>query len=237
MALSRNQKQAQVKDLTDKMGSASSIIFAHYIGLSVIEVSELRQKLKEVQAEMKVAKKTLIKIAAKDAGLPELTDDTLEGPVSLIISNDDPLSGAQIAFKFAKDHDQVALIGGVFEGKMLSKEEAIILAKMPNRETLLAMFANMIRSPLVNFAGICNSPLSGFACALQEMADKGGFTEEEPMKEETSKENEEPANAPVEEKSEEKKDDATEASTDTATNDSNESSDTSGSDVSKESES
>src|SRR3989344_2545414 len=172
MALTRQQKQAQLIDLTDKMRRARSVVFAHYIGLSVADVSKLRRSLREKNAEMKVGKKTLMCIAAKEAGLPTIEDDSLDGPVSCIFSFGDPLSGAQIAFKFAKDHDKVALIGGIFDGKILTKKEAVELAKMPSREILLATFMQMLRSPLVQFASICNSPLSGFARALDALAKK-----------------------------------------------------------------
>lgn len=175
MAISRDQKVAQVQTLKQKMSEASSLIFAQYIGLSVSEVSDLRSKLRDGGAEMKVAKKTLIEIAAKEAGLPEIDSTTLEGPISVIFSFADPLTGAQIAFKFAKDHKQVVLVGGVFDGKILGKREAMELAKMPSREVLLATFMGMVRSPLVKFAGMCNSPLSGFARALDQLAEKGGL--------------------------------------------------------------
>ena len=174
MALSRDRKQAQVKELTEKIGSAQSIILAHYIGLSVAEVSELRSKLRKGNAEMKVAKKTLMKIAAKEAGLPEFGEDAMKGAVSMIFSFGDPLSGAQVAFKFSKDHDKVHILGGLYDGKILSREEALELAEMPSREALLALFVGMIRSPLINFAGMCNSPLSGFARGLKQLAEKGG---------------------------------------------------------------
>lgn len=176
MALTRQQKQAQLSDLTDKMRRAQSVIFAHYIGLCVADVSKLRRSLREKNAEMKVGKKTLICIAAKEAGLPTIEDDTLDGPVSCIFSFGDPLSGAQIAFKFAKDHDKVALIGGIFDGKILTRKETIELAKMSNREVLLATFMSMLRSPLVQFASMCNSPLVGFTRAMSELAKKKGST-------------------------------------------------------------
>jgi len=197
MALSKDQKQAQVAELKDKMSSANSIIFAHYIGLSVAEIADLRSKLKEGGAEMKVAKKTLTKIATKESGLPEIADENIEGPVSLIFSNDDALAGAQIAFKFAKDHDQVELIGGIFEGNVISKEEAVELAKMLSRTELLAKFVGICRSPLVNFAGICSSPLSGFVRAVSELAKQKPASDESPA--------DKPAEeAPAEEKAEEK---------------------------------
>ncbi|MBM3227953.1 50S ribosomal protein L10 [Candidatus Peribacteria bacterium] len=172
MALTKEQKQAQLTELKDKMKRSQSVIFAHYIGLTVADVSDLRNKLRENKAEMKVAKKTLMRIAAKEIGLPEVGEDLMDGPVACIFSFEDPLTGAQVAFKFAKDHNQVALIGGIFDGKMLSKDEAVAMAKMPGRKELLGMFMGMVQSPLRSFASICNSPLTGFARALSEVAKK-----------------------------------------------------------------
>jgi large subunit ribosomal protein L10 len=172
MALTRNQKKAQLTALTENMKKAESVIFAHYIGLTVADVSALRAKLKEAKAEMKVAKKTLMRLATKEAGLPEIPEAALTGPVACIFSFSDPITGAQVAFTFAKDHQQVALIGGIYDGKILSKEEAVALAKMPGRQELLTIFAGMLQSPLRSFASICSSPLTGFARALAEVAKK-----------------------------------------------------------------
>lgn len=159
MALTKKQKSAQLQELKDKMQKSSSVMFAHYIGLTVHDVSDLRDQLRAQDSEMKVAKKTLMQLAAKDLGLPELTYDTLQGPVACIFSFADPLTGAQVAFKFGKANPQVELIGGIFEGKLLSKEEAIAIAKIPGKQQLLGMFAAMI-----------NSPLSSFARGLSELA-------------------------------------------------------------------
>jgi large subunit ribosomal protein L10 len=152
MALTKVQKSAQLKELKEKMEKSSSVMFAHYIGLTVKNVSDFRDQLKTSGAEMKVAKKTLMQLAAKDLGLPELTDATMNGPVACIFSFADPLTGAQVAFKFGKTNPQVELIGGIFEGKLLSKDEAISLAKIPGKMQLLGMFASMLNSPLTSFA-------------------------------------------------------------------------------------
>ena len=64
------------------------------------------------------------------------------------------------------------IIGGIFDGKLLTKEEAVEMAKMPGREQLLAMFASMLQSPLVSFASVCSSPLTGMARGLSELAKK-----------------------------------------------------------------
>jgi large subunit ribosomal protein L10 len=159
MAVTRAKKEEQLKELTDKWQKSQSVLFAHYIGMTVSDVSELRNQLRQKKAEMKVAKKTLMRLAAKELKLPEIGDDMMDGAVACIFSYEDPLSGGQITFKFAKDHPQVELIGGVFEGKLLSKEEAVRLAKIPGKQQLLGMFAAM-----------CNGPLSSFARALSELA-------------------------------------------------------------------
>ncbi len=176
MAVTRDQKKEQLKDLKEKLSRASSVVFAHYIGMNVTDVSELRRSLKKAGAEMKVAKKTLMKLASQENGLPALDDSILTGPVACIFSYEDPVAGPQAALKFSKDHSQVAFLGGIFEGKLLNKFDAITLASIPGRTVLLAMFAGMIRSPLVSFASICNSPLSGFARSLSEIAKKKAAT-------------------------------------------------------------
>ncbi len=161
MALSRTQKSAQLTELKDKMKKSQSIMFAHYTGLNVAAVSKLRGKLKESKAEMKVAKKSLMQLAAKELSLPEISDETLNGPVAAIFSFDDALAGAQVAFAFGKENPQVKLIGGIYDGKIVSAEEAVALAKIPSKLQLLGNFASML-----------NTPLRSFAIGLSEIAKK-----------------------------------------------------------------
>lgn len=159
MAVTKAQKTEILAELKEKLQKAKSVMFAHYIGMTVSDVSTLRSDLKKGQAEMKVAKKTLMQLATKELNMPEPSDELLDGPVACIFSFEDPLTGAQIAFKFAKTHKQVELIGGIFDGKLISKEEAMAIAQIPGREALLGMFMAM-----------SNGPLSSFARGLSELA-------------------------------------------------------------------
>ncbi len=170
MAVTKDQKKVQLAELKEKLSKASSVIFAHYIGMTVADVSALRKQLKQAGAEMKVAKKTLMRIAAAEHGLTAPDDTVLSGPVAYIFSYQDPVAGAQAALKFSKDHPQVAFLGGFFEGKLLTKKDAMTLATIPSRTVLLGTFAGMIQSPLRSFASMCNGPLSGFARATSELA-------------------------------------------------------------------
>lgn len=172
MAVTRAQKEAQVQDLTTKMKNASSVIFTHYIGLTVSSVTKLRGQLKKENAEMQVAKKSLIQLAAKGANAPEISDDMLPGPVACIFSFKEPTAGAAVTFKFGKDNPQIKLIGGIFDGKVLSATEATDMATIPSKLQLLGMFMSMCNSPLTSFASAVSSPLTGFTRALAEIAKK-----------------------------------------------------------------
>lgn len=172
MALTRTQKEAQVVVLTERMKKASSVIFTHYIGLTVSQITRLRGNLRKEDAEMQVAKKSLIQIAAKNAGSPEISDDVIPGPVACIFSFKEPTSGPAITYKFGKDHPQVKLIGGIFSGKLLSKAEASDMATIPSKIQLIGMFMSMCNAPLTQFASAVGGPLTGFARALSEIAKK-----------------------------------------------------------------
>jgi large subunit ribosomal protein L10 len=172
MAVTRDQKAVQLKDLQQKFDTAQSVVFTNYIGLTVADVTELRRNLRKAGAEMKVAKKTLVRIAAEGKNLPIPAEKELPGPVACIFSYQDPIAGAQVAFAFGKTHPQVKFVGGLFEGKVLNKADAMTLATIPSKQVLLATFAGMLQSPLRSFMSMCNGPLSGFARGLSEVAKK-----------------------------------------------------------------
>lgn len=172
MALTRKKKEDQVVVLTEKMKNASSVIFTHYLGLTVSDITTLRSNLRKEEAEMQVAKKSLIQIAAKNANAPEIEDSVIPGGVACIFSFKEPTAGAAITHKFAKDHPQIKLVGGIFDGKILSAAEASSMATIPSKLQLLGMFMSMCNAPLTQFASVISSPLTGFARALSEVAKK-----------------------------------------------------------------
>lgn len=172
MALTRAQKLEQITSLKEALTRAKSIVFAHFSGSTVAAVTDLRNKLHAQNAQMKVAKKTLFRIAAKEAGLPEMPESALEGPVAFVMSFEDEVSGAKTVLEAGKRNDKVKLIGGILQGKVLSKAEAVELGKIPSREQLLAKILAMFQSPLIQFAGMCQSPLAAFARSLRELGMK-----------------------------------------------------------------
>jgi large subunit ribosomal protein L10 len=172
MALSRQQKEEQVKELAAHMKKSSSVIFTHYLGLTVADITKLRSNLKKENALMQVAKKTLIRLAAKEASAPEVNEDLLPGDIACIFSLGEPNAGPASAIAFAKDHPHIKLVGGIFSGKLLNEQEANEFARIPNKLTLLGIFMSMCNAPLTQFASAIGSPLTGFARALSEVAKK-----------------------------------------------------------------
>jgi large subunit ribosomal protein L10 len=204
MAITREKKGEILQDLVDKFGRSKSIVFADYRGLDVASISELRSDLRKEGAEMKVAKKTLIGLAAKDS-VGELDPATMEGPIVATFSYEDPLSGIRILFKFSKKNDNLKLLGGIMDGKMVGPEVIQQYAKLPSKEELLAKFIGSINSPLSGFVGIGSSLVGGIVRALSAYKDsmpaEATPAKPEPAKEEPKEEVKAEAEAPAEEES------------------------------------
>ena len=134
------KKEEQVNELADKMKDAKLILFADYRGINVDDVTKLRATLRKTNSEYKIIKNNISKRALQKCNIEGL-DAAVEGPTAVIISNEDYLAPAKAIYEYAKDHDFYKIKGGVIEGKVMTAEEIITLAKLPSRETLLGMLA------------------------------------------------------------------------------------------------
>jgi len=225
MAITKQKKEEILKGLIDKFGRSQSVVFANYRGLDVASISELRSELRKEDAEMKVAKKTLIGLAAKDS-VGELDASIMEGPIVATFSYDDPLSGIRILYQFSKKNENIKLLGGIIDGKVVGPDVIQQYAKLPSKEELLAKFIGSMSSPLSGFVGIGNSLVGGIVRALSAYKDTlPAEAAPEPPKEEKAEEKvedkpeddtteEEPAETedekPKEKEEEEKKDEGEE---------------------------
>lgn len=172
MPLTREQKEEILKKMTEQMKDAKAVVFADYQGLSVEDMKDLRRKLREKGVDFKVAKKTLMKLATKEAGFGELSDEVVEGPVGAAFSMEDEIAAAKIIHLFGKENKNLKLRGAIFEGRVLSIEETKELALLPGKEELLAKFIYIIKSPLSGFHGVLNNTISGFVRVLNAVKEK-----------------------------------------------------------------
>ena len=206
MAVSKAKKEEVIAELTDLFKNSKSVVFSDYQGISVKDVQTLRRNLLDNDSKFKVAKKTLVKLAAKDAGFDEIPEEALVGQVGVAFSMNDEIAAAKTLYDFSKTNDAVKLLSAFMEGKTLTKEETIALAKIPGRDELLAKMVGSMKSPISGFHGVLYSLLRSFVGVVDAYRDSlpaDGANEESSMEQSEAEKKEEPkeekAEAPKEE--------------------------------------
>lgn len=172
MPVTRKQKEASVEQLTEQFKKAKTIVFSQYQGTNVKNMRSLRKKLFDSKVELEVARKTLMRIAAKNAGFQEIPDEMMQGPIALAISSGDQIAPAKILFEAGKDTETIKIVGALFEGKYISALEAQAIASLPSREVLLGKLVGVMKSPISGFHGVLYSLLRGFVYTLSEIQKK-----------------------------------------------------------------
>ena len=137
------QKEEEVSKLAEKLKEAKIILLTDYRGINVADVTKLRADLRNTNSEYKVIKNNIIK-RALDANGESGLDDLLEGPTAIVIGTEDYLEPSKVIYNFSKNNEFYKIKGGIIEGKVMTAEEIITLAKLPSRETLLSMLAGAL---------------------------------------------------------------------------------------------
>ena len=145
------QKEEAVKNLAADIKDATLILLVDYRGISVEDVTKLRNDVREANADYRVIKNNIIRRALNANGESAL-DEQLEGPVALIMSKEDYSEPSKIVYNFTKDHDFYKIKGGIIEGKVMSADEIITLAKLPSRQELLAKLAGALLGNITKLA-------------------------------------------------------------------------------------
>ena len=155
-------KAPVVQEIAAKIDGAQSAVLVDHRGMTVAQDTELRKRLREAGVEYKVYKNTMMKRAFEGTDFAAL-DEYLEGPSALAVSKDDATAPARILYEFAKEAKQLEIKAGVVEGKAYNYDELSEIAKIPSREILLG-----------RLFGSWQSPVSGFARILKQIAEKDG---------------------------------------------------------------
>ena len=166
----RPDKAVAVEEITERFRGASASVITEYRGLTVAQLAELRKALRG-SASYRIAKNTLVKRAAADAGVVGL-DDLLAGPTAIAFVTGEPVDAAKALRNFAKDNKGLVIKGGVMDGRPLSTDEVNKLADLESREVLLAKLAGAMKANLSKAAGLFNAPASQVARLAQALADK-----------------------------------------------------------------
>ena len=165
-----NFNKDQVVELTQKLEKAKAVYFTDYLGLDVSAITELRREFFENKVEYRVAKNTLIKLAAEKNSIDGL-EQFLLGPTAMAISYDEPTIPAKVIKKFIKIHDKPGVKGMLFEGKVLQQDQFDQIASLPSREEILSTFVGTIQSPLTDFTRVLSSSMIKMVGVLSSLKD------------------------------------------------------------------
>jgi large subunit ribosomal protein L10 len=154
--MARADKVAAVTELTDRFRDSGSVVLTEYRGLTVSQLSELRQSLGD-NATFSVVKNTLTKIAVSEAGLQDQLASLLTGPSAIAFVGGDVVEAAKGLRDFSKDNPALVIKGGVLDGNALTPDEITRLADLEPREVLLAKLAGAMQASMSRAAAVLNA--------------------------------------------------------------------------------
>jgi large subunit ribosomal protein L10 len=156
MALTKEQKTKQVKDIKEKIANQKSMIFVDFNKVPSQDMFALRKNLKEEGCNLKIAKKTLVRVAFGQSNISfwNKIRSAIPGQLALVLGIEDEIAPARIANKFAKDHKDFKILGGIFEKRFIDKERVLVLANLPSRNELLSRMVGSISSSMTNFVRV-----------------------------------------------------------------------------------
>jgi large subunit ribosomal protein L10 len=172
--MAKSDKVAAVAEITDRFRGSSATVVTEYRGLSMAQLTQLRRALGE-GATYAVAKNTLVRMAARDAGVDGL-DDLLLGPTAIAFVTGEPVDAAKTLRNFAKDNKALVIKGGYMDGRPLTVAEVNQLADLDSHEVLLAKLAGAMKANLSKAAALFAAPatqVARLAVALQEKLAEG----------------------------------------------------------------
>lgn len=154
--MNRTEKADLVSSLHQTFEGASLVVVAHYSGLTVQELGDLRGRMREAGAQFKVTKNRLTRLALKDTKFEPLSD-MFTGPTAIAYS-EDPVAAAKVSVSFAKENDKLIVIGGAIDSEQLDANGVKALASMPSLDELRAKIVGMINTPATRIAGVLQAP-------------------------------------------------------------------------------
>ena len=168
--MAKSEKVTAVAEITEQFKSATATVITEYRGLSVGNLTQLRRALGS-NATYSVAKNTLVKRAAAEAGVEGL-DDLFVGPTAITFITGEPVDAAKALKTFAKDHKALVIKGGYMDGAALSVSEVERIADLESREVLLAKLAGAMKGNMTKAAGLFAAPAGQVARLFAALEDK-----------------------------------------------------------------
>lgn len=169
--MNRDEKATVVEQLNDKFSKAKLAVVADYRGLSVPAFQEIRRTLRDANTEIRVAKNTLLRRAVKGTSF-EAMESHFQGTTAVSVSYDDPVAPAKALTDFAKINPRLAIRAAILDGKFLTADDLLALAKLPSKEVLLSKLLSVMQAVPTNFVQVLNGVPLKMVYMLQAIKDK-----------------------------------------------------------------
>lgn len=169
--LTKQQKQKTIELLSERISRHKVLIFTDITGLKTKELFLLRKKLKEEGNEIKVSKKTLLRIALERHGI-KVDLEKLTGQLGIVFGYKDEVLPAKTVWEFSKENKNIKILGGIIENKLLEADKMIEFAQLPSKEELLGKLVGSISSPLVNLLNVLEANIKGLILIFSQIKPK-----------------------------------------------------------------
>lgn len=150
--MNREEKTELLNALHEVFSNAESVVITEYLGLTVAEADELRNKIRAAGASLRVTKNRIARLAVKDTKFEGLAD-MFKGPVAMAYAND-PISACKACVEFAKNNEKLVIVGGALSDKALTLDEIKELAAIPSMDELRAKLVGLIQAPAAKLARV-----------------------------------------------------------------------------------
>ena len=166
--MDRREKEEWIASLKQVFKEAALIVVTHYHGLTVAQMTDLRSQMRASGARFKVTKNRLTRLALDGTKVQDL-DTLFNGPTAIAYSSD-PVAAAKVAVKFAKENENLVVLGGSFNGQLLDVDAVATLAKLPSLDELRGKILALINTPATRIAGILQAPAAQVARVISAHA-------------------------------------------------------------------
>jgi large subunit ribosomal protein L10 len=171
LAISKEKKQELINSYLEKFSRSQAAILTDYRGLSVAELNQLRNKMREAGSGYHVVKNRLVKLALREAGLP-VPEELLQGPTAIGFCYEDVVAPAKALTEYTKESKVLAIKGGILGERVMDVQAISSLADLPPRDILLTQLLNGIQSPIAGLVNVLSGTLRGLVTVLKARADQ-----------------------------------------------------------------
>jgi len=168
--MDRTQKAETVQSLNGLFANAGAVVVAHYTGMTVAQMGELRSRLRKAGASFKVAKNRLA-VRALEGTPANGISDLFKGPTGTAYSKD-PIAAPKVLVAYAKENDKLKILGGVAVGSVLNPQGIKALAELPSLDQLRSKIIGLVQAPATKIAGVLQAPAGGLARVISAYANK-----------------------------------------------------------------